>query len=334
MVDAAPEATGETNVEVSSKPTGNKSVKDVETMFSISTPQDAPEETPDTSDDEVEEPASITEEETEPEVEEATEETEETESTEEEEESSLKDDNEPEWFKKRINKITAQRKEAEEKIAALEAKLQEVSDEPQKVATVETITDVKALEKLEQDALDAEDQVDAILDEEPEYNSDGDAYWKVGDKELSKSDLINIRKNARQTLRAIPKRKNFVAEQSKANEAVDSLPFFSDPEDPYYELAQATLKQPIYTELASKIPDAKAAVALMVRGKMAIDAEQAEAKKKTAKKTVIKSTPPKAPADTGTVAPASTPEDQSRKSRRKLLKSGNVNRKQAVDLFS
>jgi hypothetical protein len=242
--------------------------------------------------------------------------------------------NDPEWYVKRIDKITAQNKAREEELEARIASLEE--GKPQETPTIDQVTSVEQLDQLEQQAQDAEDQVDEILDGDPEYDGDGNAVWVVGDQKLTKSQLIDIRKNARQTYRAIPKKRQVIAQVSNYRQAVEKeYSFFTDETDPYYEFAQQTINSPMLKKLELEFPEAAGVAALAVRGKMAVDAEAKvkEAPKKLAKKATIKSTPPKAPVDTGTVAQPRTPEESATKQTRKLIRTGNVSSKQAINIF-
>jgi hypothetical protein len=299
---------------------------------------DIPEEAPEVSDPQDEKPADESVAESEPE-EESSEEPEEEEAVAEEEqpEEEEAEDEEPPWFRKRFNKLTAQRKQAEERVAELESKLAAQEKESSPASTVEEVTTFKELDALEKQALDAEDQIDELLDAEPKYDDDGNAYWEIGDNQLSKKQLIQIRKNARTAFRAIPTRREFLKQQESVEKTVESIPFFNDEDHPYYAVAQETLNSAIYKELAAKIPDAKAAVALMVRGKMAIDAES---KNKNSKQ--VKSDPkPKIPAkttskavsDTGTVRAPVKPEASYRKQLKETVRTGNVGVKDLAQFF-
>jgi hypothetical protein len=219
----------------------------------------------------------------------------------------------------------------------LEARIASLEEgKPQETPTIDQVTSVEQLDQLEQQAQDAEDQVDEILDGDPEYDGDGNAVWVVGDQKLTKSQLIDIRKNARQTYRAIPKKRQVIAQVSNYRQAVEKeYSFFTDETDPYYEFAQQTINSPMLKKLELEFPEAAGVAALAVRGKMAVDAEAKvkEAPKKLAKKATIKSTPPKAPVDTGTVAQPRTPEESATKQTRKLIRTGNVSSKQAINIF-
>jgi len=331
--DTAPEAVGqEANTDALTETVGNITGSDLANVFATpqSVVEDAPEEEPIDSAQEDEEPAVEPEQDSEPEeTPQDSSLTEEEDTTEEEEADPFEGSDLPIGVQKRINSLTKRLRDAEETIDKLG---EQPAAEPEPVSTVDQATTESELETLEQQAIDAEDQIDELLEGEPKYDDEGNAYYQVGDQKLTKSDLFTIRKNARNTYRAIPKRKAFIESQQKTEAQLNELPYFSDPEDPYYELAQKTLKQPLYQELKGKIPDAKAAVALMVEGYIRRDELN---KKKTApkKKAVIKSTPPRAPVETNTVVPPQTEEESGLKRKRKLIASGNVDRNQTVNLF-
>jgi tetratricopeptide (TPR) repeat protein len=339
-VDAQPKTAGEEYVDSSTNATTEITHDGLARMFGRPEVEDA-ETQKDTSEiTEVEEPASDPETDSEPDEDEESsltdEITDEVEQDTEPEETGDKTQ-EPAWFRKRIDKLTAQRKEQEERVAQLEKKLEEKEEQETPVNTVDQVLDLKRLEELEKQALMAEEQIDETLDQDPKYDEDGEAYWQLGNNKLSKKQLIDIRKNARQAYRAVPARKEFLKQKAVTDENVSKLPMFSDPKDPYYDLVQQTLKSPIYRELESKIPDAKASVYLMMRGKMAIDAEVEAAKKPKQKSAVPPKPPPsstgRASTDVGTVAPQSTPSEKIIKRKQSLLKSGNVSSEDAVALF-
>lgn len=340
-VDAPLKTAGEDNVEASTETTGKSiSGSELANMFATPPAPDAPEEEPIASDTEqVEKPASEPEESTEP-----TEDNSENDSSltvdsdsqesDSEEKEVEQESNDPEWYVKRIDKITAQNKAREEELEARITSLEE--GKPQETPTIDQVTSVEQLDQLEQQAQDAEDQVDEILDGEPEYDDDGNAVWSVGDQKLSKSQLIDIRKNARQTYRAIPKKRQAITQVSNYRQEVEKeYSFFTDETNPYYEFAQQTINSPMLKKLELDFPEAAGVAALAVRGKMALDAEAKaqEMPKKVAKKATIKSTPPKAPVDTGTVAQPKTPEESATKQTRKLIRTGNVSSKQAINIF-
>jgi hypothetical protein len=333
-VDAPLETAGEDTQEPSQKSAGKSiSGSELANMFVTPPAPDAPEDTQDDND-------AISREEP---VIEPVEESEPTEDNSDNDSSLTVDNdsqeveqesNDPEWYVKRIDKITAQNKAREEELEARIASLEE--GKPQETPTIDQVTSVEQLDQLEQQAQDAEDQVDEILDGDPEYDDDGNAVWVVGDQKLSKSQLIDIRKNARQTYRAIPKKRQVLTHVSNYRQAVEKkYSFFTDETDPYYEFAQQTINSPMLKKLELEFPEAAGVAALAVRGKMAEDAEAKaqETPKKVAKKTTIKSTPPKAPVDTGTVAQPRTPEESATKQTRKLIRTGNVSSKQAINIF-
>jgi hypothetical protein len=336
-VDAPLETAGEDTQEPSQESAGKSiSGSELANMFATPPAPDAPEEPQDDNDDESrEEPVIEPVEESEP--------TEDNSDNDENGSLTINDtsekeveqeSNDPEWYVKRIDKITAQNKAREEELEARIASLEE--GKPQETPTIDQVTSVEQLDQLEQQAQDAEDQVDEILDGDPEYDGDGNAVWVVGDQKLTKSQLIDIRKNARQTYRAIPKKRQVIAQVSNYRQAVEKeYSFFTDETDPYYEFAQQTINSPMLKKLELEFPEAAGVAALAVRGKMAVDAEAKvkEAPKKLAKKATIKSTPPKAPVDTGTVAQPRTPEESATKQTRKLIRTGNVSSKQAINIF-
>ena len=307
--------------------------------FSAATEVDVPEEVEDTSDiTEVEEPASEVKADSEPDEEEDSITEDDIEDVEGVDEEALKGKEKPPvWWKERLDKYARQRRKVEDELLILKNKLDEREQEVKPVGTVDQVTDLAELTKLEQQAMEAQDTVDELLDTEPTFNDEGEAVWKIGDNELTKKQLIDIRKNARTSFRAIPERKRFLEQKSKTEANMEKISFFSDPQDPYYKFAQDTLNSKLYKDIQNMHPDAKAAVALMIKGKMAIDAEQNKTEAKAAVKTPskLKSTVTgKAATDTGTTAPTQSNDDLRRKRIDKLKKTpGGVDSAQAVDLF-
>ncbi len=289
--------------------------------------------------DEVDEPADEPQEASEPEDVESSQEESEDDESEAEEEGT---EEEPAWFLKRVNTLTSQRKLAEKRIVELESKI-DALDAKEKDETpssgVDSVNNIEDLSKLEDNAIQAEDQIDELLETEPEYNDNGDAYWSVDGKQWSRKDLIAARKNARTTFRAIPRRKELLNKREAYDKQVEDEPYFTDENHPFYQTAQAALKGDFFRENVNRFPETKAVFSLMIKGAMAEAAQKQSKEKKNnikvpAKEPVLKSTPKsKAAGDTGTVKASSTPEKSQRRRIDKILSKRSVNKAGAVELF-
>ena len=343
-VDVAPEATGEENVGSPIKPSTGLTQSDLANVFSQGVKRDVPDKETDTGDTlKVEKPASEPDSESESDDEDSSltvedsvdsepEEIQDEKSSDDKEESE-----EPTWFRKRIDKITAQRKDAEERVTALEKKLEEKEAKETPVNSVEQVMNLDQLNALEQQAIDAEDQVDDLLETEPKYDDDGEAYWQVGENKMTRKQLIDIRKNARQAFRSVPTRKQFLQQKAQYDATAEKYPYMSDPSHPYYGKAQETLNNKMFKDMETQHPGMKIAVAAMMEGLISWDekAKQAKAQKAPAPKpATIKSTPTsRAATDQGAAIPAPTTESNERKRIDNLKKFGNVQGTEAVANF-
>lgn len=337
-VDTAPEAVDGEHV-ASPETTTDMNQEALAKLFANDHLDDATDEETITGDEEVEKPASedVAKSETEEEEISLNEEVseEETETKEPESKSEV-----PDWVQPRIDKLTAQRKAAEERSLELEARLKATESKEQPVNSVDQTTNVSQLDDLEKQAIEAEEQVEDLLETKPLYERDDydneNPYWLVGDEKMTREQLINIKKNARKAYRAIPARRKFLELKAETDVKLEKVSFFSDPEHPYYEKTQAALSSPVFKMLEEKIPNAKATVYLMIRGMQADDAEMAKSSKKVPSNPapIIKSTPAsKAATDTATSPQPSNNTDAERKRNRRILNSGNVSSSDAALLF-
>lgn len=259
----------------------------------------------------------------------------------EEEEDSKDSDDEPEWFKKRIDKLTSQRKQAWDIVDKLEKRVKELESKEEKDESspfnVNSIDDPTELEDLEKRAIQAQDEVDDLLETDPKYDDDGEAYWIANNKRMTRKELIEIRKNARNTERSIPKRREYLRQKTAIDKETEKLPYFSDPENPLYDLAQETLNSEFYRTIR-KFPEAKAIVSLMMDGYIFRAAQKQKTDKKDvkvpAKETFIKSSPKgKAAGDTGTSVPEVTPQKSYRKKLEKAKNQGGISQKALATFF-
>ncbi len=212
-----------------------------------------------------------------------------------EEEQEEKKSDEPEWFQKRIDKITARTKAAEEaaqrEIAELRAKLEESETNsvrsPQSApGSLEHIWDFG---RLEQERANAR-EVKRWCDKNPEGGV-------VDGKEYSREDVLNIKFKTEDVLDEIPRRAEFLNRYHNAEQAaVSEYDFWKDRTSEKYRKAQAFLKE--FPQL-KMLPEHK-----ILLGDFMAGMELRMAKKSAAKKApVIAKVPPKQPSSTKT-APA------------------------------
>ena len=333
-VDTAPEAVDVENVVSTETPT-EMNQEALAAMFAREETSNVQDEETSASDSKVEEPASDTDLTSQPE--------------EEEESFTIKDETDskeieaksgtPDWVQPRLDKLTAQRKAAEERAEALEAKLVEKASQ-ESASSLDHMTSISQLDELERQAIQAEDEVEDLLETDPEYaENDYDnenPYWLVGDEKMSREQLINIKKNARKAFRAVPAKRKFLEEKTNVDANLEKISFFSDPKDPWYGKAQELLSSQVYTDMEIKIPDAKVLAYLIIKG---LQVEEVERGNKPSQQTVkptqiIKSTPAsKAAIDTATSPNPLSDSDNIRKRNKIILSSGNVSSEEAALLF-
>jgi hypothetical protein len=221
-----------------------------------------------------------TEEETEEVEPEATEEEEVTEEESEEAEPEFTEKEQKAWDKRiqrelrKLNKQAEEKqKEFDEKLSQLDQKLQEAATPTSALERVKTTTDIDALEKLEEEA---EKTIDFV-----EEHPDGVTLNEGTDKEqyLDRSELLDYRKNARQTLKQIKLRRKFIEEKSRNDEAIyQSIPALKDKSSE--EMLAVNSVYGIFPELKNH-PQGLYAALCLLKGEQAYNAMQDQPKKKS-----------------------------------------------------
>lgn len=213
---------------------------------------------------------------------------------------------------KRIDKVIAEKKAIEAKLAEVEAKLAAPQDAPEAPAPVviplESPDDKTVAAKSEADleklARDAQSALDFIEGNELAIQKaalrDEDKVV-IGGREFELNYLLEAKREAKRHLdRYIPARRQFLKANATAQqEAQTILPAMFTRGTPEYLEFQGLKRQ--YPALAA-IPDAERLWALAKRGQQALEAEKAAAAKPAVKSAA--STAPKTAGDTGTTAAA------------------------------
>lgn len=213
---------------------------------------------------------------------------------------------------KRIDKVIAEKKAIEAKLAEVEAKLAAPQDTPEAPAPVviplESPDDKTVAAKSEADleklARDAQSALDFIEGNELAIQKaalrDEDKVV-IGGREFELNYLLEAKREAKRHLdRYIPARRQFLkANATATQEAQTILPAMFTRGTPEYLEFQSLKRQ--YPALAA-VPDAERLWALAKRGQQALEAEKQAAAKPAVKSAA--STAPKTAGDTGTTAAA------------------------------
>ena len=180
---------------------------------------------------------------------------------------------------KRFGKLTAQKKEAENKLRELEnsgsstveeSRSSESSEEPMsEVWTEET------LQKKEQDLQAIEDWAEDALELEPQYDDYGEEYLaEAHGKRYKKEDIIAIRANARKMMRkggAVEQRRSFLASRQQFDgEALHYFPWMSNENSSEFVEYQNLVSQERYQKFLDKIPEANVIAGLLVEGNLSV----------------------------------------------------------------
>ena len=180
---------------------------------------------------------------------------------------------------KRFGKLTAQKKEAENKLRELEnsgsstveeSRSSESSEEPMsEVWTEET------LQKKEQDLQAIEDWAEDALELEPQYDDYGEEYLaEAHGKRYKKEDIVAIRANARKMMRkggAVEKRRGFLASRQQFDgEALHYFPWMSNENSSEFVEYQNLVSQERYQKFLDQIPEANVIAGLLVEGNLSV----------------------------------------------------------------
>ena len=178
---------------------------------------------------------------------------------------------------KRFGRLTAQKREAEAKIAELEGKATPVTESrvTQEDDPLSDVWTAETLQKKETDLQTIEDWAEDSLQLEAQYDDDGEEYLVETDgKKYTKQDLLGIRSNARKMLRkggALDKRSQFLADrQNFDGQALQFFPWMSDESSPEYGEYQQFVTQEKYKKILDSIPEANVFAGLVVEGNLRV----------------------------------------------------------------
>ena len=218
--------------------------------------------------------------------------------------SNSEDDDEPvdakgqDGLLKRISKLTAIRRETEDKVTTLEdenASLRtqlEQKDEqsPAVVDDSNPFGDVRSVKDVESKLREAQEVYD--------WAEDHPNGATQGEKDYTEEDILGIKRRARQALRELPKRKEFLnAERENSRVVEEAFPYWKDRSHEMYQQAQEILRnRPEIKRLA----EWKADVTIYQLGLMAYsELQNSKGKKaKVAKATAQPTKPAAAPKHT------------------------------------
>mgnify|MGYP003137065038 FL=1 len=185
---------------------------------------------------------------------------------------------------KRFGRLTAQKREAEAKIAELEGKATTVTESrvTQEDDPLSDVWTAETLQKKETDLQTIEDWAEDSLQLEAQYDDDGEEYLVETDgKKYTKQDLLGIRSNARKMLRkggALDKRSQFLADrQNFDGQALQFFPWMSDESSPEYGEYQQFVTQEKYKKILDSIPEANVFAGLVVEGNLRVRERNATA---------------------------------------------------------
>lgn len=218
-------------------PPASEELEETESVETTESPSDEPSSDEPTEDGETEEVLSQTESEDSTEVEQAAEENEDAPSP-------------KKGLLKRIDKLTAKRREAEERVDGLEAEvknLREQLDSREDMPELENIPSANPYSNLTttrtvQKEIDRAEEIVEWCEDNP----DGAIVEKKGgeDVDYTAEDIRNIKKNARKALRKhLPERLEYLKEEEQVNTQVDQVfPYWKDRSSVGYQEAMEILK--------------------------------------------------------------------------------------------
>jgi hypothetical protein len=218
--------------------------------------------------------------------------------------SNSEDDDEPVDVKgqdgllKRISKLTAIRRETEDKVTTLEdenatlrSQLEQKDEQsPAVVNKSNPFGDVRTLKDVESKLQEAQEVYD--------WAEDHPNGVTQGEKDYSEEDILGIKRRARQALRELPKRREYLSSERENSRLVDdAFPYWKDRSHAMYQQAQEILRN--RPEIKNHA-EWKADVTIYQLGLMAYSELQNSKGKKTkvAKATAQPSKPAAAPRNT------------------------------------
>jgi hypothetical protein len=195
---------------------------------------------------------------------------------------------------KRFGRLTAQKKALLAENAELQAKAEEAQQAPTSAELPEflkdnafhSINDAQSLQKEVEQLTTLLDWVDEHIDNEVEYDDNGNEYVvKDGDKAYTKSELRRIKASANKTLRKdAPARHKWIQERTQSDQqAMQTFEFLGDERSDSYKLFMQVKESPMYKPLVKYLPNSNFALGLMVEGLNAVKERQGQKAKPAAK---------------------------------------------------
>lgn len=144
---------------------------------------------------------------------------------------------------KRIGKLTAIRKETESKVSTLEdenaelrAQLEQKDEQsPAVVDNSNPYGDVRTVKEVEDKLREAQEVYD--------WAEDHPNGATQGDKDYSEEDILGIKRRARQALRELPKRREYLSSERENSRLVEeAFPYWKDRSHAMYQQAQEILR--------------------------------------------------------------------------------------------
>lgn len=230
---------------------------------------------------------------------------------------------------KRFGRLTAQKKALLAENAELQAQAQQAqaAELPEflKDNALHSVNDVQSLQKEVENLTNLVEWVDENLDNEVQYDDDGNEYVaKDGEKAFTKADLRRIKSNAKKILRKdAPARHAFLQHRANADQqARETFEFLGDENSEGYKQFMQLKSDKSLQPILNYMPNSNFALGLIVEGIKAVKARDAQ---KAAPKPKPKA--PTASTEAGTARPK-TPQANAQKAlqaaKAKFDKSGSM----------
>ena len=211
---------------------------------------------------------------------------------------------------KRFGRLTAQKREAEAKIADLESKTTSESQAAPVGSKEDPMSEVWTLETLQKKETDLqaiEDWAEESLQSEEKYDDNGEEYLvEVDGKRYTKQDLQSIRSNTRKMLRkggALDKRHQFLADRQHFDgQALQFFPWMSDESSSEFGEYQQFVGQDKYKAILDSIPESNLFAGLLVEGNLRVR-ERMKANESNGSSASKPKEKPTAPATAASAAP-------------------------------
>jgi hypothetical protein len=220
---------------------------------------------------------------------------------------------------RQVGKLTARAKSAEENYESLQNELNSLrekkSEEKAKSASVNEVETFEELETLRQEAISAKKWA---------RKHEGQEYVEENGQEFSKEQIKQIRDNAEDCLdEEIPARMKFLQEKHQSNNlASQTFGFLKEPKSEEFKLLQS-INQNDRFKVLDTLPNGLYIKSLIVEGCRAVKNKEVKPLKKATP------TPPTEP-----IGEVSPPVQKVKKSKSKVLGSGNVTEDQLVAFLS